>query len=142
MPHAPSNAPSGAISPFTGIGTPKVHPTSPRITPMMSTPSINVQPAAVLDILGVTNAPPPDVGDGAVNPINAPLSSISVPSGQSATGVPSNLAERVTEEMDKPAKGPGGGPGSAFSGGGPPRGSAGTPTQPLRVMDTHVDPSS
>lgn len=122
-------------------------------------PSINVQPAVALDLLGVANPVPSMEGAklGAVNPKNAPLSSISAASGQTSSVdgvspkiVPTDLAERVVEKAERPnmpSKGPGGGPGSAHSGGGPP-GSVGNPAgttpppQPLRILETHVDPSS
>lgn len=141
--------PSGHISPFTGTGTPQ-HASataSPRITPNhMPPPSIQVQPAVALDLLGVNTTAPPAPGSEAIDPRSAPISSVSAASGRSArdTGVPSNLAERVSERVDEVKKGPGGGPGSFGSGGSPGSGgsNAPRPEQPLRIKTTHVDPSS
>lgn len=143
--------PSGHISPFNGFGTPQHASagTSPRIIPQhqhAAMPSIQVSPEVATDGVGSTPSHAKTVGSESVDPRDIPISSISVTSAQTARAAegPGDLARGVSERVEDVKKGPGGGPGSFGSGGAPGSGGSNAPRadQPLRIMETHVDPSS
>lgn len=107
IPVPPSGRNSGAISPFTGIGTPAG--ASPRIAPMQApAPSITVSGSALRNE-SISSPKPLPSGEKmdpqiALDPIGPSHAAIPPPatakSTAAATGVPTELAERVQQPQN------------------------------------------